>query len=90
MLVSGKEISRCNTNSNDNIAVVKVNEPLAAGTYDFADLSFYKLFHDNDLVGIIEAVESNDSIIFQPVHLAPENRLKIRNYYSYIRLFTEL
>jgi hypothetical protein len=69
---------------------LKVDKPLPPGSYDFADLSFYKLYHDDDLVGIIKAVESGDSIIFQLMHLAPENRFKIQNYYSYIRLFAEL
>jgi hypothetical protein len=90
MLISGKEISRCNTNSRGDVTVLKVNEPLPFGSYDFADLNFYKLFLDNDLVGIIEVVESGDSIIFQLVHLAPQNRFKIPNYYSYIRLYAEL
>jgi hypothetical protein len=53
-------------------------------------LSFHALYHGGDLVGIIEVVNSNNSVIYQLIHLAPESLFKIPNYYSHIKLFAEL
>jgi hypothetical protein len=48
------------------------------------------LYHDEDLIGIIELIANGVAVTFQLVHLAPESLFKIPHYYSHIKLFTEL
>jgi hypothetical protein len=48
------------------------------------------LYHDAGLVGIIEVVNSDNSVMYQLVHLAPESLFDIPNYYSLIKQFAEL
>jgi hypothetical protein len=48
------------------------------------------LYHNTDLVGIIEVVNSDNSVMYQLVHLPPESAFDTPNYYSHIKLFAEL
>jgi hypothetical protein len=88
MLENGNIISRCNVTSTD-LSVKEVKHPKPSDSYDFPNLSFHMLYHNRDLIGIIELVGNEVAATFQHVLLAPES-LFPPNYYSSIKLFTEL
>jgi hypothetical protein len=89
MLKNGNIISRCFVTSTD-LSVGRVNNPLPTDRYYFPHLNFHMLYHDEDLIGIIELIKNEVAVTFQLVHLAPESLFKIPNYYSHIKLFSEL
>jgi hypothetical protein len=89
MLKNNNIISRCSVTSTD-LSVERVMNPLPTDRYDFPNLSFHMLFHDEDLIGIIELIGNGVAVTFQLVYLASESLFKIPNYYSHIKLFTEL
>jgi hypothetical protein len=88
MLKNNNIISRCNVTSTD-LSVERVMNPKSPARYDFPDLSFHMLYHQDDLIGIIELIRNEVAVTFKFVHLAPAN-LFPPNYFSSIKLFTEL